>query len=117
MAMTMYHGSRDEQIVLHEGLCLTGSYWNAVSYAMGARRFAHEVTVGLDGLTVLNLDEGFDRDENIAPADLDPAGFPGTDVLVFTDEDPQGREHETYRLLTPAALAAVTVVSAEDLDA
>jgi hypothetical protein len=112
----MYHGSSSRDLPLHEGLCLAGEEDAALDYALysafGPDRYVHEVTADLDGLTVLHLDEGYDRDENIAPADLDPSAFPGADVIVFADETIRGRAHDTYRLLTPAALAAVTVTRA-----
>jgi hypothetical protein len=116
MTMTMFHGTSSAGLPLHEGLCLAEDderAWDYARCAFGDIRYVHRAELDLDGLTVLELDEGYQRDGNVAPADLDPAGFPGTDVIVFDDETPHGRYHVTYRLLTSRALAALTYVSTE----
>jgi hypothetical protein len=117
--MRMFHGSSSQTLALHEGLCLAGYESEAEDYTEGngsPRAWLHAVDIDLDGLNVLELEDGYDRDGNIAPADLDPAGFPGTDVIVFADESPKGRAHITYRLLTAAALAAVTITGSSLID-
>jgi hypothetical protein len=118
MTQVMFHGNRASSLTLHEGLCLTPGYYSAVSYtrygAQDDRHFVHAVELDLDGLAVQEAD-GYDRDENLAAGDLH-LRYSG-DVLVFEDEDQDGQWHETYRLLTAAALARVTVTASEDLDA
>jgi hypothetical protein len=116
--MRMFHGSSSQTLALHEGLCLAEDENIARDYAIytSGDSYLHDLELSFAGLTVTELDEGYDRDANIAPADLDPSAFPGTDIITFTDETITGREHVTYRLLTPAALAAVTVMATSDAD-
>ena len=119
MVMRMFHGSSSQTLDLHQGICLTEHDSIARDYAIYSSSDAgciHHVEFAFAGLSVLELDEGYDRDANIAPADLDPAAFPGTDVIIFADETITGRAHLTYRLLTPAAIAAVTVTGSSDAD-
>lgn len=115
----MYHGNTGS-LELHPGLCLTDE--DAIAAAYGEYgggnpddAVVHEVTIDLDGLAVVKVD-GFDRDTNEAPGD--DHTWDGADVIVFTDEDPRGNAHTTWRLMTPAALARValvTTVAAEDI--
>ncbi len=111
--VTMYHGTSSATLPVHAGLCLTGDRDHAADYAAACygTRYIHEVAIDLTGLTVRDLDAGYDRDANDAPADADPADFPGADVIVFADETPAGHRHTTWRLLTPAALAAITTIT------
>ena len=112
--MILYHGTTQAELPLHPGLCLAASDTCAGQYrAYNGGRYVHEASLALGALTVLDLDEGYDRDANLAPADLDPASF-DADVIVFTDETPGGKEHLTYRLLTARALAALTVTGTTD---
>lgn len=119
----MYHGNGDS-LVLHRGLCLTDAPHSAASYARaeavnGETPMLH--TIELDGsmVTIERL-AGWDRYENTAPGDageqhLDEYGNP-VDVLIFTDEDWDGIQHRTYRLMTDDALAAVTVVESRPIE-
>ena len=112
----MFHGTDNEALPVHEGLCLTPREDAAEDYARNAAGYdgrLHEVSLDLDGLTVLEA-AGYDRDANRACGDGTEAY--GADVLVFTDESPKGREHLTYRLMTAAALAAVTVITTSITD-
>lgn len=114
---TMYHGTSSAALPIHEGLCLTSDDDRAREYAAACygTRYVHEVTIDLAGLAVTDLDEGYDRDANEAPADADPASF-GCDVIIFADETPHGHHHTTWRLLTTAALAAITVTATTEED-
>jgi hypothetical protein len=107
----MYHGNYESTAVLHPGLCLTDDDDLARDYGRGSRGRLHALDVDLAGLTVADLADGYDHDENTAPGD-DGQGF-GADVIVFWDETDAGRRHRTWRLMTPAALAAVTVAGSE----
>ena len=37
------------------------------------------------------------------------------DVIIYTDEDVYGRRHETYRLMSARAVAAVNVIEVEEI--
>lgn len=118
MTQTMYHGNADE-ITLHAGLCLAGDEDIAADYATGFDGRVHEVELNLDGLTVVELDEGYDWDSNTAPGDggetyADEAGNVA-DVIIFADGTASGRRHETYRLMTGKALAGATVTGCTEL--
>jgi hypothetical protein len=118
--MTVYHGSAGE-LTLHLGLCLTGNQAAAdyARYASSEGR-VHEVELDLDGLTVVELDEGHDWDANTAPGDngedyRDQAGDIA-DVIIFTDATATGRQHVTYRLMTDKALAAAAAAGCQMLE-
>lgn len=107
--ITLYHGAHTKY-ALHVGQCYTPERDSAEAYALG-RGVVAEIELCLDGLRVVELDHGYDRETNDAPADLDPAAAAvehSADVVIFSDEDDRGREHTTYRLLTPAAVSAIT---------
>lgn len=120
--MKAYHGNADE-LVLHPGFCVTEDEGIAAdygTYASSSEGRVHTVELDLDGLTVVELDEGHDWDANVAPGDngetyADEDGN-AADVIIFADATAYGREHETYRLMTPAALAAVTLISTSVID-
>jgi hypothetical protein len=117
MTLTMHHGTSCGTLPLHEGVCLADDEGPAAEYALSAHgtHLVHTVTLALDGLEVLEVD-GYDHDGNTAPGD-DGEGY-GADVIIFDDETPHQHRHVTYRLMTPAALAAVTVTGtrgAEDI--
>lgn len=106
----MFHGNHEAGITLHPGLCLTDDDDAARDYGRGSRGWVHALDVDLDGLTVTETD-GYDHDANEAPGDYDLSL--GADIIVFWDETDDARRHQTWRLLTPAALAAVTVTGSE----
>lgn len=120
--MKAYHGNAGE-LVLHPGFCVTEDEDTAAdygTYASASDGRVHEVEVDLDGLTVVELDEGHDWDSNEAPGDngetyTDEDGNVA-DVIVFTDATAYGKQHETYRLMTPAAIATVTLISTSIID-
>lgn len=117
MTDTMYHGKAGA-MALHPGLCLTDDADAAAEYARycfaaGEARLVHTVTLDLDGLTVVEVD-GYDRDANWAPGD--GGEYTDADVIVYIDETIGGNSHTTWRLMSPAALAAVTVGSATDVE-
>lgn len=104
-SMTLYHGAHT-RFALHVGLCLTDDRSSAETYRQGKGELA-EVELDLTGLCVLDLDEGYNRDEDEAPADRDPSEF-DCDVIVYDDEDLRGRPHRTWRLVSDRAVDAVT---------
>lgn len=110
----LWHGTAEAELPLHEGLCLAETESAADGYRRYNRgRYVHAVILDFEGLRVMELDDRYDRDANTAPADADPRDY-DADVIIFTDETPDGKEHATYRLLTAAALAAVTVTATAD---
>lgn len=111
MTMTAWHGNHEGTLTLHVGLCLTDDDEAARHY--GRRGFVHRAELNLAGLTVLDID-GYDHDANAAPGDHGEDY--GADVIVFWDETDCARRHETWRLMTPAALAALAVTGSEPAD-
>lgn len=113
MTETMYHGNRAETLALHQDLCLADDDRIAAEYAYGDGGTVHTVEINLTGLWVVEVD-GFDRDDNFAPGD-DHTEFEA-DVLVFDDETINGQPHRTWRLMSDAALAAVSIIGATDAE-
>jgi hypothetical protein len=117
MTETLYHGSHRGTFVAHEGLCLTDDQDVAETYAANGSTFA--VTIGLDALTVEEC-AGYDHDENDAPADgfafRAAAAARGVDVLVYDDEDEQGRAHACYRVISARALEMLTATEIDTDD-
>jgi hypothetical protein len=113
--MRMFHGSSSDTVALHQGLCLTDADDAARDYANAAwgTHYLHTVDIDLDGLTVADAPEDWDRDENTAASD-NGGDYDGADIIVYGDETPMNHRHVTYRLMTPAALAAVTIVASSD---
>jgi hypothetical protein len=116
MTVKMHHGTSSKSLTLHVGLCLVVDEDRAAEYAQAAfgTHFVHEVTVDLDGLAVKEVEGEWDRDEAAAASDF--GGDFGADIIVYDDETPYQRQHITYRLMTPAALAAVTVTATRDAE-
>lgn len=112
MTETLYHGSHRGELVLHLGLCLTSDEDAARVYGGYDDENVYGLTLDLTGLTVLHVDtddDAYDRDEQRWPGDdNDPTCYGDADVIVYDDEDECGNRHDTYRLLTPAALAAIS---------
>ena len=107
--MTLFH-STSSAFTAHIGLCLTDS----TRAVYGTRRYEVELT--LSGLTVRRVEVSTqDRDDNNWPGDtttsLKALAADEIDVVVYADEDDQGRQHNTYRLVTAAAVAAVASFS------
>jgi len=109
--ITLYHGTRHTEFPRHAGLCLCEDERTARAYA-GAEGIVYRVTVDDEALSWDRV-EGYDRDTDTAPADRRPAELAAElDVTAvwYADEDPRGRAHDTLRLLTTDALAAIVAV-------
>lgn len=106
--MQFFHGSHTGRFVAHEGLCLTTDEQVAIHYA-GPTGKVFAVEISIDGLTIEDCD-GYDRDENEAPADRKSfrasAAARGVDILRYEDEDDRGQQHTCYRLVSDRAVAA-----------
>lgn len=107
--MSFYHGTHRDEMVLHEGLCLTTSEDVAARYA-GMNGTVYTVRLETASLNVVEV-PGYDHDTNEAPADDDAyraaLAAEGADVLRYEDEDDTGRVHVCYRLVSDRALAAI----------
>jgi hypothetical protein len=102
--MNVYHGSHNNLLgtgSAHEGMCFTESIDSAESYG------SEIYTLDLDGLTIVECD-GYDREENYAPADSSAyrSKF-DCDVIKYDDEDEHGRQHTCYRILSARAIERV----------
>ena len=117
--MTFFHGTK-RTLTAHAGLCLTDDVTAAATYGRGQ---AYRLTLDLNGLT--------SRSYSVSRADIDNGDYPcdtdeqvaalvadGVDYIVYNDVTEQGREHDCYRLLSPAAVAraAAAVPSAVLVD-
>lgn len=105
--MQVFHGSHAGTKEGFIGICLTESPMSAWVY--GGRASAQSIMITslcLAGLQVKEVN-GYNRDDNDAPGD--DGNTHGADVLIFDDEDEDGREHTTYRLMTQAAVDALTI--------
>ena len=107
---TYLHGAHRGELVVHVGICLTDDADSAQAYAdVSDTGTVHVIEIDMGGLRVVQVD-GYDRDTNESPADDDAASAAreyDADVIRFSDEDPMGQEHTTWRLLTQAAVDAI----------
>jgi len=105
--LELYHGAHTK-FTPHVGICLTDDPDAARAYAQqGSSGEIAQVHLDLSNLHVYDV-EGYDRDSNDAPGD-DGQTIDGADVLVYQDEDEMGRQHMTWRLMSPDAVKAMHV--------
>lgn len=104
----MYHGAHT-RFSVHQGLCLTDDAMAAGHYACEGE--VATMDVDLSGLRLVEID-GYDPETNTAPGD--DGNDHGADVLIYADSDPNGWTHRTWRLMSAAAVARITVVSVVD---
>ena len=105
--MTIYRGCRS--LSVREGQCWTDDPDAAEEYATAAGLLAR---AELAAELVIEDCEGYDHDNNWAPAD-DPtfraaAAARGVDVLRYEDCAESGTEHTCYRLVSERAVASLT---------
>jgi hypothetical protein len=121
--MTGYHGTSQTEWTLHVGLCL--ARWSEVAdgyaaeWATASRPArVFEVEVDLEGLNVVEAEAG-NHDEATwagdSAASLADYAANGADIIVYEDEDYNGRSHTTYRLVSERAVAAAKVVAVDVL--
>ena len=111
MTTTGYHGT-GATLTAHVGLCITDDEIAAAHYAMvndSQAPTVHGVTLDTTDLTVTEVEYDYDATEPV----LDGCT---ADVAEYVDCDEQGRTHRTWMLLTPAAVAALTVTTATPAD-
>lgn len=115
---TMHHGTR-RKFARHIGLCLTDDESSAAAYGQGGEVVT--VEIDLSSLVVERVAD-FRVDDVTADGDavesIERYAARGVDVLRYEDQDPAGRTHTTWRLVSARALASVSVVEAayEDED-
>ena len=104
MGMTLTHGTRNETMALHVGLCLTDDRRAARHYG----ETLTDVEIDLAGLVVEQV-ETYDHETNTAAADSDCAAYAarGVDVITYEDETERSYQHTTWRLVSERAVAAV----------
>lgn len=102
--MKLYHGTRNESLALHVGLCLTDDETAARHYGANV----HEIEV--DGVELRVDVANWDRDAMVYPGDrrseLDAWAADGYALVRYEDETPNGRQHSTWRLCSLAAVAS-----------
>lgn len=108
--MTLFHGTQNDTLTLHVGLCLTPSEESASHYGENV----HEIEMSTAGLTIRTIgSEAWDRDNQIALGDdaesLAELASEGVDLIVYQDEDPFGRTHQTYRIISSDALSRLAL--------
>lgn len=112
--MKIYHGTFKKEFNLHEGVCFTESRDVAETYAtyqFGANLLV-EAEIDTEGLKIVEINGGYDHDENIAIGD-DGKTIDDADVLIFTDEGIDGYEHTTVRLMTEKAIEQTKIIGTE----
>lgn len=110
--MTYFRGTKSSTPSPRIGWCLTTDEDAAAKYARGAQVFAFSFNDS--GLVVVDVEVSReDMDENNWPGDtvasIAALVAQGYDAVTYLDMDESGRTHPTLRLLTPAAVAALTV--------
>lgn len=101
---TLYHGTSGTA-TLHRGLCLTDDPHSAAIYAADKNDggLVTEIALDLNGLDVIDVEYDYDGCEPIIPDGC------SADVVCFADCDMQGRDHDTWLLLTDRAVSAATI--------
>lgn len=102
MEISGYHGG--SLTAAYVGLCLTNDETAAENYASqnGEDCRVYELVIAA-GLTIADVEYDYDGCEPIL-TDVT------ADVVEYLDCDEQGRTHRTWMLLTPAAVAATTIL-------
>jgi hypothetical protein len=125
-----HHGTRHADLPRHPGLCLTiggDSYRAASEYARAATdraadRTVFEVQIDLADLVIEEVEvdprECWDRNEWPCDRAEDIAAMlaRGVDAIRFADATVTGRKHQTIRLLSERALAAIGAVEAYEAE-
>src|SRR5574343_572767 len=99
--MTMFHGGK--KFTAHSGLCLCDEDYIAARYASGRGDKVVAVEIDLDGLVDREV-EVTDRDNIRYPGDTEAERAAliadGVDYITYADEDPNGGQHTTVRLIS-----------------
>jgi hypothetical protein len=116
--MTFFHGTRNDAFTAHVGLCLTTDEDAARRY--GRNGLIVELEIDRSALRILSVDVSReDIDANNWPGDTAASAAAivadGYDAVTYTDMDCDGNTHPTLRLLTPAAVDTITMVSVDEV--
>jgi len=108
--MELFHGSnKNTTLTPHIGICLTDSESSAEAFAGGNENQVYTIDIDLSGLTIADMDDGYDRENDIAPGDdaddITEMQNDGIDVITYTDEDEFGRQHDCWRIISALALS------------
>ena len=99
--MILFHGTDNDSLVMHAGLCLTDDAEIAAEYGSNV----HEIEV--DGETLLVAISAEDRDMVIYPGDrkseLAAWAAAGWSMVRYLDETTSGTQHTTWRLTSAVA--------------
>lgn len=98
--MELYHGAHTEY-TLHLGQDYTDDEYAAGWYAQDGEVAIIELDTA--GLVIVEADDGYN------PNTHGDGGY-AADIVMYWDSTDSGRELRAYRLMTEAALAAVTVI-------
>lgn len=106
--MQLFHGSHNANSGIFEGQCWTEDRDVAECYARmgGGEGLVLSLTIDEYALVVVECD-GYDRNENEAPADR--ASYRAAlecDLAMYDDEDEQGSQHDCVRICSDRAVAA-----------
>ena len=115
--MTFYHGTRNNAVTIHVGLCVTTD--EAAARRYGRCGLVAELVIDTASLRILSVGVSReDIDANNWPGDTAASAAAivanGYDAVEYVDMDCDGNTHPTLRLLTPAAVAAVTILATEE---
>lgn len=115
--MTFFHGTKNDNVTLHIGFCVTTDEDAARRY--GRYGVLAELAIDTSALRILSVDVSReDIDANNWPGDTAASAAAivadGYDAVEYTDMDCDGNTHPTLRLLTAAAVAAVTILATEE---
>lgn len=110
MITELAHGAHT-RYTPHVGQCYTDDDMSARHYA-GQHGQVAWISLDLDGLSVLQLDHGYDREANEAPGDNGEDY--GADVIIYEDEDGHGFSHTTWRLMTKRAVESIVEYCIEE---
>jgi len=105
-SMEFFHGTRMKDANLHIGKTFTDNQTTADNYA-DEKTFHGDVD--LNGLKIAKV-KRFDREDAnygaVGDSDSDIADLQdrGIDLIEYDDEDPSGREHSAYRIVSDKAL-------------
>jgi hypothetical protein len=102
----LYHGGSE---TLYLGICLTDSEHSALGYATqkNAVETVTEYEIDLAGLVVVDCGDVHPDSICSTTCPGDDGDTRGADVLVYRETGMWCETHRTWRLMSPAALAAV----------
>jgi len=117
--MKLFHYSHNnEELTVHNGLCMADDPWVCHRYAQGAKTGAYYAVEVPDAI-ISTIKENFSYQDNDhstdAAAGRKAYADAGHIVIRYNDVDPSGNEHDTYRVVVDGlALDLVKIQVDED---